>query len=102
MHTGAISPDETYCLVLLIKDGGPYDLDGEANGTVVDPSVIVRAAGGGSGSGSNNASDSNAGGGCDGGTLAGAALAACVFRALGRKAKKWRRSQGTAKDHISH
>ena len=34
-------PEQTICLELLIEDGGPNDMDGVANGTVVDPSGIA-------------------------------------------------------------
>ncbi len=33
--------EQTICLELLIEDGGPNDMDGVANGTVVDPSGIA-------------------------------------------------------------
>ena len=37
----AMVPEQTICLELLIEDGGPNDMDGVANGTVVDPSGIA-------------------------------------------------------------
>ena len=37
----AMTPEQTICLELLIEDGGPNDMDGVANGTVVDPSGIA-------------------------------------------------------------
>lgn len=43
LYTGAIEADAEYLLVLFIKDGSEYDLDGTENGEVVDPAVIVKA-----------------------------------------------------------
>ena len=36
-----VAPEQVICLQLLIEDGGPNDMDGVANGTVVDPSGIA-------------------------------------------------------------
>ena len=40
--TGAIEPETEYTLAVFIKDGGEYDLDGEEDGTVIDPIAIIR------------------------------------------------------------
>jgi hypothetical protein len=77
-HTGAISSGVTYKLVMSIKDGGRYDLDGAENGTVLDPAVIVRTGN----SGGNGQANTDTGGGGGGGCGSGAAFAlalACVF-----------------------
>ncbi|MCC8057991.1 Synerg-CTERM sorting domain-containing protein, partial [Cloacibacillus sp.] len=42
--TGAIEPETMYTLAVFIKDGGEYDLDGEEDGTVIDPIAIIRQA----------------------------------------------------------
>ena len=44
IYTGAIEGSAEYYLVLFVKDGGGFDLDKAANGEVVDPAVIVKAA----------------------------------------------------------
>lgn len=53
----AIEAAEAYKLVLFVKDGGSFDLDGKANGAVVDPAAIVKTTAptpsGGSSSGCN-------------------------------------------------
>jgi hypothetical protein len=77
-HTGTIPENTEYTLVLFIKDGGDYDLDGMADGRVYDPAVIVSA-------GQNDTPDGNSGsgsggGGCGAGGFApSAALAAAVL-----------------------
>ena len=43
LYTGAIDANTEYLLVLFIKDGSSFDLDGAVNGEVVDPAVIVKA-----------------------------------------------------------
>lgn len=43
LYTGAIDANTEYLLVLFIKDGSIFDLDGTVNGEVVDPAVIVKA-----------------------------------------------------------
>ena len=36
--------EERYVLTLFVRDGGKYDLDGRANGSIVDPAVLVSVA----------------------------------------------------------
>ena len=43
LYTGAIDANTEYLLILFIKDGSIFDLDGTVNGEVVDPAVIVKA-----------------------------------------------------------
>ena len=38
----AIVPADTYTLCAFVMDGGSFDLDGEKNGTVVDPMAVVK------------------------------------------------------------
>ena len=63
MLLGTIQPNTFYWLVLFIKDGGEFDLDGEANGTVIDPIALVgeRRGGGSGGGGGCDAMTANAG-----------------------------------------
>jgi hypothetical protein len=91
-HTGAISDGTTYTLVLFIKDGGSYDLDGRADKSVIDPAVIVSAGGT---SGNNNGNDTGGGGGgCDTGAAALFILLAAV--SINRRQKR-QGTEGNAK-----
>ncbi len=45
---GDLSGRGRYVLTLFIEDGGKYDLDGEANGKVVDPLALLSLTGGSS------------------------------------------------------
>lgn len=42
--TGSIDKTAEYTLITYVKDGGAFDLDDTANGTVVDPIAIAKAA----------------------------------------------------------
>ena len=42
--TGSIEKTAEYTLITYVKDGGAFDLDEDANGTVVDPIAIAKAA----------------------------------------------------------
>ena len=42
--TGSIDKTAEYTLITYVKDGGAFDLDEDANGTVVDPIAIAKAA----------------------------------------------------------
>ncbi|MDO5114629.1 MAG: Ig-like domain-containing protein [Synergistaceae bacterium] len=42
IHTGEIVSGDSYTLVTFIKDGGEFDLDGAANGVVIDPVAVLR------------------------------------------------------------
>ena|GEM_PF-1024873 len=44
IFTGSIVPADTYKLVVFIKDGGAFDLDGKEDGVVFDPLAIIRIA----------------------------------------------------------
>ena len=70
----ALDPDTYYELLFFIKDGGEFDLDGEANGIVIDPVVLI---------GSNSDGESRregGGGGCNAGLGFGAlALIAALW-----------------------
>jgi hypothetical protein len=86
-YAGALAPDETYTLVLFIKDGGAYDL-GNEDGRVIDPCVIVKAEekeAQEEQEDSDNAGNSGGGGGgCDSASFGLLALAALGFIARGR------------------
>jgi hypothetical protein len=64
-HTGAIQPDVDYKLVIFIRDGGDFDLDGKPNGIVVDPTALFSTKAG---------KRSSGGSGCDVGTAWGLLL----------------------------
>jgi hypothetical protein len=88
-HVGPISPDDTYTLVLFVKDGGAFDLD-RTPGKVLDPAVIVKKSakisdGQETPGGSKSAEKSS--GGCGSGTFGAAALAALAF-AIARRGRK--------------
>ena len=86
-HTGAIAAGTTYKLVLFIRDGGDYDIDGETDGSVIDPAVIVRTKSSTpTGGGGTQTTDSSGGGGCEAGTSALLALALGVIMLRPRKA----------------
>jgi Synergist-CTERM protein sorting domain-containing protein len=61
IYEGEINPNATYELVVLIKDGGTFDLDGVKNGKIIS-SVFLAAKKGGSGGGGGG---SGGGGGCN-------------------------------------
>jgi hypothetical protein len=101
LYTGAIAADDDYTLVLLIRDGGPYDLDSNPGG-VLDPAVIVGAASDTGGSPEEDPGDdtdddgaggganaSSGGGGCDAGAFGGLALSMVILLNLrkGRASK---------------
>ena len=44
MVTGAIDKEADYILTIFVKDGESFDLDGNADGTVIDPVSIIKAA----------------------------------------------------------
>ena len=44
MVTGAIDKEGQYILTVFVKDGESFDLDGKADGTVIDPVSIIKAA----------------------------------------------------------
>ena len=44
MVTGAIDKEADYILTVFVKDGESFDLDGKADGTVIDPVSIIKAA----------------------------------------------------------
>ena len=44
MVTGAIDKEADYFLTIFVKDGESFDLDGKADGTVIDPVSIIKAA----------------------------------------------------------
>ncbi len=44
MVTGAIDKEADYILTIFVKDGESFDLDGKADGTVIDPVSIIKAA----------------------------------------------------------
>jgi uncharacterized protein YjdB len=44
IFTGKIVPADTYKLVVMIKDGGSFDLDGKENGVVIDPLALIQKA----------------------------------------------------------
>jgi hypothetical protein len=85
-YTGAISESAEYTLVLFIKDGGDYDLDGIADGSVTDPAVIVSAED--NEGGINGLDGSGGGGGCDAGGLASFALLLAGLAVAKRITKK--------------
>ena len=73
-----------YVLTVFIGDGGKYDLDGEANGKVVDPLALLSLTGGSEPEPGRGGKDSGGGGGCNAG-LGWLLLAAVVPAALKRK-----------------
>jgi uncharacterized protein YjdB len=44
IFTGNIVPADSYKLVVMIKDGGSFDLDGKEDGVVFDPLALIRKA----------------------------------------------------------
>jgi hypothetical protein len=88
-YTGAIAGETAYKLVLSIKDGGDYDIDNEANGSVLDPAVIVRTKSSGESGASSGGSDTQAagssGGGCGTGLFTLTLLS--VLGAMARRRK---------------
>ena len=73
-----------YVLTVFIGDGGKYDLDGEANGKVVDPLALLSLTGASEPEPGPGGKDSGGGGGCNAG-LGWLLLAAVVPAALKRK-----------------
>ena len=45
VYSGDIVSSDTYTLCAFVKDGGSFDLDGEENGTVIDPMAVVKVEG---------------------------------------------------------
>ena len=73
-----------YVLTVFIGDGGKYDLDGEANGKVVDPLALLSLTGGSEPEPQPEPDGKDSGGGCNAG-LGWLLLAAVVPAALKRK-----------------
>lgn len=78
-----LQPRSRYVLTVFIKDGGKYDLDGEANGRVVDPLALLSLKGG-SDPEPQPGPDGKDGGGCNAG-LGWLLLLAAVPVALRRR-----------------
>jgi hypothetical protein len=81
-HVGPIDPDETYTLVLFVKDNGDYDLSAAPG--VLHAAVIVRTDTGGGGSGN----EKRGGGGCSTASPLALLVAAAAFLAAGTRARK--------------
>ena len=60
-----------YILTVFIGDGGKYDLDGEANGKVVDPLALLSLTGGSAPEPQPGPGGKDSGGGCNAGLLWG-------------------------------
>jgi hypothetical protein len=80
-HAGAIDPDETYTLVLFVKDGGDYDLSAAPG--VLHAAVIVRTDTGGGGK-----QPGGGGGGCSTVSPLALLVAAAFLATKGRARKK--------------
>lgn len=76
-----------YVLTLFIEDGGKYDLDGRANGRIVDPAMLlsVEESGAPSPKPKPGSKSRGSGGGCDAGLLWGWLLLTAVPVALRRR-----------------
>jgi hypothetical protein len=87
LFTGLMDDDEEYTLVVVIKDGGAFDLDGGQNGKILDPGSVTgyteeeyeSPPGGGSW-----------GGGCNAGAGGAALLMAIARVAAARGRKLWK------------
>ena len=83
----SLSGDGRYVLTLFIEDGGNYDLDGRANGRIVDPAMLlsVEESGAPSPKPKPGSESRGSGGGCDAGLLWGWLLLTAVPVALRRR-----------------
>jgi hypothetical protein len=62
IYLGTLHPDVTYKLVVFIRDGGNFDLNGFKDGTIVDPLAIFGTR---KNNNNNNGGGSGGGMGCD-------------------------------------
>jgi hypothetical protein len=87
-HHGPILPDESYTLLLFVKDGGAFDLD-RTPGKVLDPAVIVKKTARKASAQDEDGEKSPSGGGCGSGAFGIAALMAlaAAIAAAKKKAK---------------
>ena len=76
-----LQPRSRYVLTVFIGDGGKYDLDGEANGKVVDPLALLSLTGASEPEPQPGPDGKDSGGGCNAG-LGWLLLAAVVPAAL--------------------
>ena len=79
-----LQPRSRYVLTVFIGDGGKYDLDGEANGKVVDPLALLSLTGASEPEPQPGPDGKDSGGGCNAG-LGWLLLAAVVPAALRRR-----------------
>lgn len=88
-YTGTIDESAGYSLVLILEDGGRFDLDGDGDGNVLDPPAIV----GESGEEYMSQPDESWGGGCDavphGTALFSAAVLFCLLKFDERRREGW-------------
>ena len=82
---GDLSSRGRYVLTLFIEDGGKYDLDGRANGRIVDPALLLSVEESDASSPKPGNESKRSGGGCDARLLWGWLLMTAVPVALRRR-----------------